>query len=37
MHLYHWTPAQVFALTIDDFNFAVKHTARIARSLEKGR
>ncbi len=35
MHLYKWTPAQVYALTIEDFAFAVKHTLRIGKQQSR--
>lgn len=35
MHLYKWTPQQVYSMTLEDFAFAVKHTLRIGREQKK--
>lgn len=37
MHIYKWTPDQVFALSLDDFEFAVKHTVKAAKEARKAR
>lgn len=37
MYVYGWTPSAVFALSIDDFNFAVKHTLRVGKQINKKR
>lgn len=35
MYVYGWTPSAVFALTLDDFAFAVKHTIRVGKEMKK--
>jgi len=37
MHIYKWTPDQVFGLTLDDFAFAVTHTGKVAKEIQKAR
>lgn len=37
MYVYGWSPSDVFAMKIDDFNFAVKHTLRVGKQLKKNR
>lgn len=37
MYVYGWTPDAVWGMTIDDFNFAVKHTLRVGKKLKKTR